>query len=100
MEKLDPASLRRFAFKIKFDYLTPNQRWELFLQELERLGGDPVTAIKSEAIRCLEKLTPGDFAVAARQFELWGTTATAEKLAELLARECAAKGTLTRKIGF
>ncbi|MEI6206712.1 MAG: ATP-binding protein [Desulfuromonadales bacterium] len=101
MDRLDQASLRRFAFKVKFDYLTPNQRWEMFLQELERLGGDKSVAEEFEAtLRRLERLTPGDFAVAARQFELWGTAATAQKLSELLAKECEAKGGLFRKIGF
>lgn len=101
MEQLDQASLRRFAFKVKFDYLTKPQRISMFRQELTRLGGD-VTAADSyepQVIR-LDRLTPGDFAVAVRQFELWGTAATAQKLYEQLAKECEAKGVPSRRIGF
>jgi SpoVK/Ycf46/Vps4 family AAA+-type ATPase len=101
MERLDPASLRRFSFKIKFDYLTRAQRWGMFQQELERLGGDTSVADGYEhEISNLDRLTPGDFAVAARQFELWGTAATAQKLYDQLTKECDAKGAPLRKIGF
>lgn len=101
MDKLDPASLRRFSFKVKFNYLTADQRAALFLQQLERLGGDTTAADGyCQQVRSLEQLTPGDFAVAARQFELWGTSATAQKLYEQLAKECGAKGAPARKIGF
>jgi len=101
MERLDQASLRRFAFKVKFDYLTKPQRISMFRQELTRLGGD-VTAADSydPQVARLDRLTPGDFAVAVRQFELWGTAATAQKLYEQLAKECEAKGAPVRKIGF
>ena len=101
MQKLDQASLRRFAFKLKFDYLTPGQRWAMFSQELVRLGGEVKEARDWEvAVRQLACLTPGDFAVAARQNELWGTIATAGELYEQLRRECAAKEEQSRSIGF
>ena len=101
MQKLDQASLRRFAFKLKFDYLTPEQRWAMFSQELARLGGEVKEARDWEvAVRQLACLTPGDFAVAARQYEIWGTSATAGELYEQLSRECAAKEGQSRSIGF
>lgn len=101
MQKLDQASLRRFAFKLKFDYLTPEQRWMMYRQEFVRLGGELVTATPLEdSVRRLDRLTPGDFAVAARQYELWGTTPTAGDLYEQLRRECVAKGGPERSIGF
>ncbi|EKD97306.1 MAG: hypothetical protein ACD_23C00975G0001, partial [uncultured bacterium] len=69
LEKLDQASLRRFAFKVKFDFLTAEQRWEMFKNELARLGGDIEAAgYWEQRVRGLEKLTPGDFSVAARQY--------------------------------
>lgn len=101
MQKLDQASLRRFAFKVKFDYLTSMQRWLMFRHEFTRLGGDLTTAaIWENSVRSLDRLTPGDFAVAARQHELWGTSPTAEDLYEQLRRECVAKGAPERGIGF
>jgi len=101
MSKLDQASLRRFAFKVRFDPLKPDQRVALFKQELVRLGGDiyECQAWESQVSR-LEQLTPGDFAVAARQFELWDEPGTAVRLFEVLKKECEAKGTIPKKIGF
>jgi SpoVK/Ycf46/Vps4 family AAA+-type ATPase len=101
MEKLDQASLRRFAFKLKFDYLNADQRWAMFTQELERLGGELATAADWEKqVRNLSKLTPGDFAVAARQFAILNTPAIAGDLYRQLLEECKVKGGATGKIGF
>jgi SpoVK/Ycf46/Vps4 family AAA+-type ATPase len=88
MEKLDPASLRRFTFKVKYDYLTLTQArlacQHFFGQDFE---------VK------LEALTPGDFAVVARQAAIMGLDDPAE-LADLLAREQEAKGLKSNVIGF
>jgi len=88
MERLDKASLRRFTFKVKYDYLTPAQARlafrHFFGQDFE---------IK------LEALTPGDFAVAARKASILGLTDPAE-LAELLAQEQEAKGVKSVGLGF
>ncbi len=101
MSKLDQASLRRFAFKVRFDPLKPDQRVALFRQELVRMGGDEAECpVWESQVTRLEQLTPGDFAVAARQFELWNEPATAGGLYEILKKECEAKGAATRKIGF
>ena len=51
-------------------------------------------------MQALEMITPGDFAVAARQFELWDEPATPGGLYEVLKKECAAKGAGPKKIGF
>jgi hypothetical protein len=45
-------------------------------------------------------VTPGDFAIAARQFELWDTAVSPEALYDQLKRECKAKGAMRRSIGF
>jgi len=101
MEKLDAASLRRFAFKVGFDYLTPEQGWTMFQQELARLGGDPRLAAAWEPqVRGLEKLAPGDFAVAGRQFTLSDEPPTAEALFRSLETECRAKCGGGGRIGF
>jgi SpoVK/Ycf46/Vps4 family AAA+-type ATPase len=101
MEKLDQACLRRFAFKLKFDYLNAEQRWSMFRQEFERLGGELSTATAWEKqVRNLSKLTPGDFAVAARQFAILNSPANAGDLYSQLLEECKVKGGTTGKIGF
>jgi len=88
MDRLDKASLRRFTFKVKFDYLTPAQARLAFRHFF---GQD--FDLK------LEALTPGDFAVVARQAAIMGLTDPAE-LAGLLAQEQEAKGIKSTVIGF
>jgi len=101
MEKLDPACLRRFAFKVRFDPLTSEQSWKMFQHELFRLGGDLSSITEWEPkIRLLQGLTPGDFVVASKQFDLLDASATPEKLYEILVKECQAKGCSIKKIGF
>lgn len=100
MEKLDQASLRRFAFKVKFDFFTADQRWEMFVQEYTRLGGTDGCAEWEAQVRNLAKLTPGDFAVAARQLAVLDVPATAGELYRQLLEECHVKGGQTGKMGF
>jgi SpoVK/Ycf46/Vps4 family AAA+-type ATPase len=67
MDTMDAACLRRFSHKIKFDYLNPDQRLAMFVQEFCRLGGDQADTLGIEAqVRGMEGLTPGDFAVVGR----------------------------------
>jgi len=91
MGNMDYASLRRFTFKVKFDYLTAGQArkaFRLFFNE------EP-----PESIATLNSLTPADFAVAGRKAEIIGKSGSAE-LAELLKQECALKPAQPRKIRF
>lgn len=101
MKRLDQASLRRFAFKIKFDYLTSDQRWAMFLRELVRMGCDVIQAPDWEQrVRSLDTLTPGDFAVVSRQAVMLGETPTPGAVYEVLHSECDAKDQTRKPIGF
>lgn len=101
MDKLDTASLRRFAFKVRFDYLTAQQRVALFRRELVRQGGKAADARQwVEQVRQLDTLTPGDFAAAMRQLSLFQAAPTAEDLVRLLRAECRIKNPQVRPIGF
>ncbi len=101
MERLDPASLRRFSFKVKFDYLNKDQRWEMFKKELERLGGKLSGCAGLESQVCsLTNLTPGDFAVAARQFDVLDMPISEDGLFRQLLAECRLKTGGKRGIGF
>jgi len=93
MQNLDQASLRRFAFKIRLDYLRPDQRVKMFVQEFVRAGGEAKDAFDFEtyALR-LDRLTPGDFAVVMRQLKFHDERPSAKDFYELLEQECRAKG--------
>ncbi|HMQ96589.1 MAG TPA: AAA family ATPase [Candidatus Nanoperiomorbaceae bacterium] len=92
MATLDAASLRRFPWKIRFDWLKPAQRWGLFAQEFVRLGGELAEAegYQAEAKR-LDRLTPGDVAAVVRQYALWDETPSAGAFRDRLVVEVAAK---------
>lgn len=101
VEQLDGASVRRFAFKVRFDYLTAAQRQALFYQEAVRLG---VPAEEAEgwaaATRELDRLTPGDFAAAVKRLRLLDGTPSGEALLRALREEVAAKGGARHRVGF
>ncbi|MFO1421540.1 MAG: AAA family ATPase [Candidatus Competibacteraceae bacterium] len=93
MESLDAASLRRFPWKIRFDWLKPGQRWGLFAQEFARLNGDLAEAAAwRESVLRLDRLAPGDVAAVVRQYELWDETPGAGEFYRRLAAEVAVKG--------
>jgi transitional endoplasmic reticulum ATPase len=91
MERLDPACLRRFTFKIRLETMTPLQvrlAFRLFFgRDLTGECGD------------LTDLTPGDFHVVQRKADILGIEDPAE-LAVMLRSESAAKPGRTRPIGF
>jgi SpoVK/Ycf46/Vps4 family AAA+-type ATPase len=101
MDKLDPASLRRFSHKLKFDYLKPAQAWGLFVEQFRRMGGTDDEAGEVEAqVKRMENLTPGDFAVVAREHYLSGVGFDAVQMVEKLSAEMAAKVGGKGKVGF
>ena len=91
-ENLDPATLRRFTFKIALDYLTPDQSQAAF-HTYFALEAPP-------EVGDLTTLTPGDFAVVRRKAEILGHLQDAKALAELLCAECEAKPNHSRRMGF
>ena len=91
-ESLDPATARRFLFKVELTPLDYNRAERLFL----RLFG----ASPPKQLRALDTLTPGDFALVARKAAVLGIDDPGE-LVELLASEASAKPGATRQpIGF
>ncbi len=92
VEKLDPATLRRFTFKVKLGYLTPDQAAAMFRAYFN------LTPPKELAT--LPVLTPGDFAVVRRAVEVLDFLHDARTLVDLLHTECEAKPVQTRKSGF
>ncbi|MCB1659134.1 MAG: AAA family ATPase [Pseudomonadales bacterium] len=100
MNDLDPATLRRFDVKLRFDYLRPEQSKKLLICQCEDLGLIAPNEQQLMAISKLSVLTPGDFSVVRRQARLCGLTSVEEVLA-VLKEECALKEDgQKRGIGF
>ncbi|MBI3126071.1 MAG: ATP-binding protein [Candidatus Tectomicrobia bacterium] len=92
VERLDPASLRRFTLKVRFGYLDPDQARRAFSLYLGCEAPRELAA--------LARLTPGDFAAVRRRAEVLGGLGDPAELLRMLAHECALKAGPARAIGF
>lgn len=99
LDMLDAAALRRFDFKIKFDFLTRIQRRAL----VERVcatafdAADPAWKLLDR----LDAITPGDVANVLRQLKVTGEKPSLDTLVTMLAHEEATKPERRhRQIGF
>jgi len=114
-DRIDEAALRRFAFKLRFLPLRPDQRLRMFAIEAMGVparppadpavaahdddgdhdrGNDPSARVPqalAQRLARLELLTPGDFAVVKRQAALLGEDPSPEEFVEQLEREHRAK---------
>ena len=100
MNVLDPAALRRFDLKLKFDYLTPQQRLDFAKQQAEKLNLGAWDETHSKRILELNLLTPGDFAAVARRHN-FSPFENLEEWLEVLRSECSVKPEFACKIiGF
>jgi SpoVK/Ycf46/Vps4 family AAA+-type ATPase len=89
---LDPATARRFLFKVRFNFMNAEQISSAFLRTFETNAPDHILS--------LEGLTPGDFAVVARKANVLGER-DVSRLAALLVEEMEAKpGRGVHRIGF
>lgn len=80
MESLDPASLRRFSFKVKYNFLTSQQVKEAF----DYFFGIKIALAETAG---LDKLTPGDFTLVKNKAEILGTSAQFSAVKEMLETE-------------
>jgi len=102
IEVLDPAALRRFDLKLKFDYLTLKQRLDFAKQQSEILGLPLLSEEDLSQIESLNLLTPGDFAAVARRHQFSPFQKVQDWLIALQG-ECEVKpefSATTRRIGF
>ncbi|WP_288459787.1 AAA family ATPase [uncultured Sphingomonas sp.] len=88
---LDPATLRRFVFKLRLKPLGAERAIAAF----QRFFGEPAPA----SLRTVEGLTPGDFAVVARQLRHWPAADAADLVTRLQGEVEARPGTSVR-LGF
>ncbi len=91
-EHLDPATLRRFVFKVTLDYLSPEQVDAAFHRFF--------ALVPPAGLARLAALTPGDFAVVRRKAAVLGRLDDAQALTAMLRAECDAKPDRSRPIGF
>ena len=98
VDQLDPASMRRFDLKVKFDYLRPHQAVALFGKYCNQLNVEP-TDEQRERLAMLSQLTPGDFRMLARRSQFQPYTSAGQMVDALIA-ECAFKQPAQRGMGF
>ncbi|TAN04076.1 MAG: AAA family ATPase [Rhodanobacteraceae bacterium] len=92
VDTLDAASLRRFDFKVKFDYLTSAQRRSMLARIASTAGESTDEGYRALAeLDRLETLTPGDFANVLRQLHVTGAAPTATLIVQRLKQEAAMK---------
>lgn len=91
MDNLDPASLRRFTFKMKFDYITPMQAKRLF-ERYYRVA--PPSRIERNHL-----LTPGDIACVHKQVQILGIK-DGETIYRMIEKECELKPNFSKGMGF
>lgn len=100
LDQLDPAALRRFDFKVRFDYCNTEQGHELFADLLASFGLTEVGFDLLARLNRMRNLTPGDFAVTARQWRTRVDLPTSTHLLKALEEESALKGGRASGIGF
>ena len=97
-KNLDPATMRRFTFKLEFGYLDDEGKRSFF----ERMFKTTLTDEEFAELRQLRNLAPGDFrTVRQEQFYLGDAVTNLDRI-EALKEECAVKkdGDNTAPIGF
>ncbi len=82
---LDKAVLRRFGYKIKFDYLKPEANLIFFNKFLASLIKQPLTEVETQQLCSIQRLAPGDFKVVYQKHYLNGHADSQELIADLQA---------------
>ena len=97
--ELDPAALRRFDLKVKFDYLRQEQAALLLENHCTKLGIPKPAPTDYQALTKLRYITPGDFAVVSNQSR-FSVIKTAAAFIDKLKIEHDLKGSAQKSIGF
>jgi SpoVK/Ycf46/Vps4 family AAA+-type ATPase len=90
MTNIDQASLRRFTFKIKYEYMTDEQ----IIKAFKHFFGIELKE------NIMLKLSAGDFNVVKKKAEIMGISGDKDKLIEMLQNEQECSEPQQRKIGF
>lgn len=98
LDQLDPAAMRRFDYRITFDYLTPDQACALATRCAASLDL-PTCDLALARLRGLRRLLPGDFAVAMRRQDV-ERSRTLRDFVDQLEIEMSYKAPAPRRIGL
>ena len=91
INRLDQASLRRFTFKVKYDFMTPEQRSKAF---------NTFFGFKNISLPDAENLTPADFALVHKKANILGVLNDKKELLKMLMSEQMLKAPPKFKMGF
>ena len=96
-DNLDPATIRRFTFKVSFDYLTDDGKAAFF----GRFFKVPLSRAERAELDAIPDLAPGDFRTVRQSFRYLGGTPDAGEILRALREESAAKcRQRSRPMGF
>ncbi|MBR4654404.1 MAG: ATP-binding protein [Kiritimatiellae bacterium] len=97
-KNLDPATMRRFTFKLEFGYLDDAGKKAFF----ERMFKTKLSDEECAELRLLRNVAPGDFRTVRQEMFYLGEDATNAERIAALKEECAVKkdGDKSRAIGF
>jgi len=100
-ENLDPATIRRFLFRLEFNYLNEEQAVSLLQSHLKSDCSLGQLASAKETLRHMQMLTPADFSNVQERLKFLGVELSLEYFLEHLKQEVAAKlEENNRKVGF
>ena len=98
---LDSAALRRFNFKMLFDYLTPEGNVRFYQKVLQPLLSARLTKRQKERLKQIKMLTPGDFRNIFQQHVLLSANELShQRLITALEYEVRNKNEKVKRIGF
>lgn len=102
VNNLDPATLRRFTYKLEFDCLDDAGKVLLFKRMFVGVNPSELSSADEKRLHRIPRLTPGDYRTVRQSFYYLGDDITSQQLLEGLERECAmkAQGRATKNIGF
>ena len=96
MDNLDAAIMRRFTFKLQFDYLEADGKRAFFERMFKTRLGDA----EARRLAAIPNLAPGDFRTVRQTLYYLGGSVSNETRLNELEKECSLKKGCGRRIGF
>ena len=101
IDRLDPAVMRRFDFRVRFKTLLPEQAGALLQSLSVRLGLiAPDETLNRAVLHSIDNLTAGDFAALERRLRLERAPVSVDELVGRLREDTLYKQPTSRAIGF